>query len=213
MRDPGLALVNPRTWILQGEKLDNGACRYNYTDAPTTIPKNGWARLSIAIDPSTRRKLMEEGAASDPAALRAAAGISAGDSVGSASVLSRRGAWQAVNFYDIANIQLTTDVTQIYWDYNGSTVSNGSTSGVCANAPWWSLDYCYKSDSYPTGSYLGNTWSKFRTSFCVGLPTTYIYYYYNKLWGHPDGTAARAQSSDSVDECILLHNAVYAGYN
>lgn len=37
--------------------------------------------------------------------------------------------------------------------------------------------------------------------------------YDNKVWDHPDGTAAIAQSSDSIDECIILHNTVYAGYN
>jgi hypothetical protein len=57
--------------------------------------------------------------------------------------------------------------------------------------------------------------------FCCPLPAAPrriasrpdIYYYYNRVWGHPDGTAAIAQSSDSVDECLILHNNVYSGYN
>lgn len=59
----------------------------------------------------------------------------------------------------------------------------------------------------------GKSGPNLRRRFCVGLPTTYIYYYYNRVWGHANGTATRAQSSDSIDECIILHSNVFAGYN
>ena len=210
---PLLSLANTRTWILQGEKLKNGACRYQYTDALAEIPEEGWARLTIAVDPPTCRKLMEEGTPTDPDAFRAAAGVQATAQL-PGSVTSRRGAWQGVAFYDIINAHLTTVTTQIYWDYNGSTVSNGGGSGLCATfLTWWANDYCLPSDSYPPGSYMVDTTAQFHSGFCIGLPVTYIYQYYNRVWGHPDGTAARAQSSDSTDECVILHNAVYAGYN
>ncbi len=207
---PSLSLSNTKTVVLQGTKQPNGACRYQYVDEPRDIPAAGWARFTIAVDPSTCRKLLEEGTPTDQAAFRAAAGVQGP----SAPTSSRRGAWQSVVFSDIVNLLLTSDTTQIYWTYNGSTVSNGTASGSCQPfLAWWTNDYCYVAGSYPPGSYLGNTWSKFHSGFCVGLPTTYIYQYYNKVWGHPDGTAAIAQSSDSIDECIILHNTVYSGYN
>lgn len=220
VRDPGIVILNPRIWVLQGERLESGVCRYHFADVPAALPGAGWARMSVAVNHSTCRKLMQEGVPADPVAASIAAEVStkqvdmAGLDTETAAVTSRRGAWQRVIWFDLANIALTSDLTQIYWSYNGSTVSNGTTSGSCdTHVAWWSRDYCYKSDSYPSGAYLGNTWSKFRTSFCVGLPTTYTYYYYNKLWGHPNGTATRAESSDSVDECLPLHSSLFSGYN
>lgn len=163
---PSLSLANSKTSILQGTKQPNGACRYQYGDAPHEIPAAGWARFTVAVDTSTCRKLLAEGTPTDQAALRAAAGIQGG-------VLqlttTRRGAWQTVVFSDIANLPLTSDMTQIYWDCNGSTVSNGAASRRCDTyLAWWTNDYCYVAGSYPPGSDLGNSWSKFHSSFCVG---------------------------------------------
>ncbi len=211
VESPVLSLANAHTWVLDGQVLADGACAYRYDDPPTEIPTGGWVRQVISVDPSKCQQVMQEGTPIDQVAFRAVAGISPSSSVTPAT--SRRGAWQAVIWFDIAGLQLTADLTQIYWDYNGSTVSNGSTNGTCtASQAWWSLAYCYKTSSYPTGSYMGQTWSEFYTSFCL-YEKTYVYYNYNRVWGHPDGTAAIAQSSNSVNACLPLHGNVYTGYN
>ena len=209
---PVVSLAETRTWDLQGEKLKGGGCRYVDEEEVQEIPEEGWARITIAVDPTKCRKRMQEGTPTDSNEFRKAAGI---DAAPEQSLLaSRRGAWQAVLFYDIANLHLTTQSTQIYWTYNGSTVSNGTTTAGCVrNYTWWTIDYCTPSQSYPAGTYRGQSVARFHSNFCVGLPTTYIYQYYNRVWGHPNGTATRSQSSDSNDECIILHSAVFAGYN
>ena len=40
----------------------------------------------------------------------------------------------------------------------------------------------------------------------------HTYYFYVRMWGHPNGTATRDQSSDSVDECIALHVDIESAY-
>lgn len=79
----------------------------------------------------------------------------------------------------------------------------------------WSQLYSGKSGSYgPSNSYyLGNTISGFSNNvFCWPLPTVYTYYYFNKMWGHPNGTATRDQSSDSIDECLPFHVDIESAY-
>lgn len=208
---PILTLANSVTWIVQGQRLPSGTCGYTYVDPPATIPVGGWVRQTIADDESSCQQMMQSGNPTDQAAFLAVAGMSGQTPQPS---LSRRGAWQSVIFFDLFGIQLTVDATQIYWSYNGSTVSSGTTTGTCTpSQSWWYLNYCNHSGSYPTGSYEGQSSSAFHSLFCAPLPTTYIYYYYNRVWGHPDGTAAIAQSSDAVDECLVLHNNIYTGYN
>ncbi len=212
--NPQISLTNTRTWILQGTRVSGQACRYAYSSAPKDVPADGWAQITIGVDQSTCRKLMQEGTPTSQADLRAAAGLPATNSPSGLAPTSSRGAYQIVVFYDVANIQLTGETTQIHWSYDGTNVSGGSTTKSCLTGPsWWHLSYCTSSDGYVPGSYLGNSWASFYSDFCAPLPRTYVYQYYNKVWGHPDGTAAVAQSSDSVDECILLHSSVYTGYN
>lgn len=38
------------------------------------------------------------------------------------------------------------------------------------------------------------------------------YYYYNRVWGHSNGTATRANSTDTVDECVPLFPGVQSAY-
>ena len=79
----------------------------------------------------------------------------------------------------------------------------------------WQMVYAYHEQFlHSQGDFFrGNTWSKFMNDwFCWPLPTVCTYYYYNRMWGHPDGTATRSQSSDSIDECARLHFDVYSAY-
>lgn len=32
------------------------------------------------------------------------------------------------------------------------------------------------------------------------------------FWGHPNGTATRSHSSDTIDECIRLNVEIYSAY-
>ena len=37
---------------------------------------------------------------------------------------------------------------------------------------------------------------------CPGDTLTYTKYFYNRVWGHPNGTATRSHSADAVNECL-----------
>jgi hypothetical protein len=69
-------------------------------------------------------------------------------------------------------------------------------------------------DSHGNGTLWGSgssslrseSWSNYSNGvFCWPLPTVYTHYYYDRIWGFPDGHATRAQSSDSVNECLPFH--------
>lgn len=130
---------------------------------------------------------------------------------------SSNAAWQEVVWKDLFGDLVNLDITQIDWSYNGSTVTSGS---VAASFAWrsgtgWIKLYSHKSGYVDSAGayYFGNTWSGFKNStFCFMLPTVYTYYYHNKLWGYPNGTAVRSQSSDSIDECAPLHVEIYSEY-
>ena len=53
--------------------------------------------------------------------------------------------------------------------------------------------------------------STWKSSVCPGT-TVYTYYYYNRVWGHYNGTSTRAESSNSVNECLPFFPWVQAGY-
>ena len=210
-------LVNDHYWVLTGTRLADGACRYDYTQPEATLPASGWEIRSVAIDFDHCAKLMEEGTPtarpdtpepilSSPTSL----GVVAPD-------LTAYYAWQQVTWKDIIGIVLNYDVTQIGWTSDGSTV----TSGITAPYFYEDADTGWRLDSYQVkhtlasdhSSYMGNTISTFHNSqFCWPLPTVYTYYYYNKMWGFPDGHATRSQNSDTVDECVRMHFDIYSAY-
>ncbi|MDA8203284.1 MAG: hypothetical protein M0Z49_11095 [Chloroflexi bacterium] len=139
----------------------------------------------------------------------------AGDGV--YGIASTQGAWQRVVWKDVAGLLVNADLTQINWTYNGSTVSAGSTTGgwFWNTATQWQLGAHSVSNLYGPGSsyYRGHSEAVFSNSyFCRPLPTVYTYYYYNRVWGHPNGTATRSQSSDSIDECLPLHYDIESAY-
>jgi hypothetical protein len=137
---------------------------------------------------------------------------------GTTTVASTQSAYIQVIYRDLASLLVTADTTQIYWSYNGSTVSGGSTVGYWQwnYATNWVLDSSGGSDLYGSGSsyYRGETWSNFHnTDFCgSNLPTVYVHYFYVRMWGHPNGTATWSQSSTSDDECITFYIDFKPGY-
>jgi hypothetical protein len=219
----GLApLLNPTQWILRGAKQPNGACRYSYPTGSAVVPASGWIVRSIAIDVDGCRKLFEQGTPtafstdrSDSTAL--VTDSQSGTSSGPVVVASTKSAWQRVIWRDIFGILTNAVMVQVNWTYNGSTVSGGSTNGAWQlnTATEWKLDAKSLSQLYGPGSsyYRGQGTATFSNSqFCHPLPVVHTYYYYVRMWGHPNGTATRDQSSDSVDECIALHVDIESAY-
>lgn len=213
-------LKDSTRWVLQGQKLAGGACRYNYDFGESEIPAAGWELRSIAADVSRCAKLIEQGTPVrfDPITMDEGTTVTQlldGDAAGPGSQVaiataSSKAAWQKVTWYDplpFGGLWVNFDVTQINWSYNGSSVSAGSTSQY-VGWRWgsgWGVSYSNMFGSYGSGNsfYLGETNAGFdNQAFCWPLPTTYTYYYWNRVWGQPNGTATINQSSDTVDECV-----------
>lgn len=219
-------LIDSREWVLVGTKLDNGACRYKYPEVEEVLPDSGWVVRSIAIDMDKCAKLIEEGVPTylsespkGSTVLQLGGESSAAEAGGEGlmALVSTRAAWQKVEWKDFANISVNSDTTEIEWTYNGSDVTSGQVSGWITwnSSTNWVPFYAYHEGFLQSAGdfYRGNTWSKFGNNwFCQPLPTVYTYYYYNRMWGHPGGTATRSQSSDSIDECLRLHFDVYSAY-
>lgn len=132
------------------------------------------------------------------------------------AVASTKGAWQRVYWADPINLAVNDDVTQINWTYNGSTVSSGSAAGYWhwfTPTGWANITHNV-SQGFFSGAFRGQTTSTFvNFTFCPQpLPDVYTYYYYNRVWGHANGTSTRSQSSDSVDECLPLHVGLQSAY-
>jgi hypothetical protein len=220
-------LSNSRTWILQGQRLANGACRYQYPSDEVTIPVRGWELRSLGIDMATCRKLMEEGtpegfdanASADAGAVSITQSAEHTQSKSTVTALawSNQGAWQRVIYRDVSGVLVNADLTQINWSYNGSSVSSASTTGGWHwnTATRWQLGAHNVTELYGTlnSSYRGQTTATFTNSyFCNPLPTVHTYYWYNRVWGFPNGTSTRSQSSDTVDECLPIHIDIQAAY-
>ncbi|CAN5656557.1 hypothetical protein BH20CHL7_BH20CHL7_12950 [soil metagenome] len=107
---------------------------------------------------------------------------------------------------------MTNDATEITWTYNGSSVLSGSTTGSFYRLPTWTLVLNETTQGFFTGAFRGQTKSTFKSSACPGLPTVYTHYYYNRVWGHANGTSTRSESSDSVDECVPFFKHVQSAY-
>lgn len=213
----GPSLADNRYWILTGMRLANGACRYHYSEPETTLPATGWEVRSVAIDMKQCAKLMEEGTPTTRPSAPSPT-ISSHQPGGAAALASTAYyAWQQVAWKDVIGLVVNYDVTQIGWVSDGSTVTGGAVSPFFYGngfTGWHLVSYQVK-HTYPANhsSYMGNTISTFvNTTFCFPLPTVWTYYYYNKVWGFPDGHATRSQNSDSVDECLPLHFDIYSAY-
>jgi hypothetical protein len=79
----------------------------------------------------------------------------------------------------------------------------------------WGKVYAYQGGTWgPSNSYyMGDTWSKFGNAiFCPTPAPVWTIYYYNRVWGFPDGHATRAQSSDSQNECLPFHTNIETAY-
>lgn len=218
----GLApLTNARQWVLVGTKQSSGACRYQYPSGEAAVPASGWTLRTIAIDMIGCRKLFEEGVptsfstdAGDGSAQALVAGPAAASSM---AAVSTKSAWQRVIWRDLAGLLTTAVMVEITWNYNGSTVSAGSTRGAWQfnTATRWQLTAHTLTDLYGSGSsyYRGQSTATFYNNyFCAPLPAVHTYYYYVRMWGHPNGTSTRDQSSDSVDECLPLHVDIESAY-
>lgn len=225
-------LVDARQWVLRGVKQSDGSCRYSYPRLEREIPENGWISRSIGINMANCTKLMEEGSPAEPLVLEpmtqpGGESLESGESPDNAiptapqplAASSTRGAWQMVSYLDIFSLTTNRDRTQIYWTYNGSSVLSGNAEGWWW---WWTFSgWTLVANSNKTtqkfeadGAFRGQTVAIFRNSqFCAPSPTTYTYIYYNRVWGHANGTATIAQSSDTVNDCLPLHVDVTSGYN
>ncbi len=122
-----------------------------------------------------------------------------------------------VSWLDIFSLATTRDLTQINWTYNGTSVLSGNTSGWFWHVnTGWSLTFSEITQRFESnGAFRGQTRSTFRNPvFCGALqPVVYTYYYHNRVYGHANGTATIAQSSDTFNDCIPLHVDVTKGYN
>ncbi len=107
-------------------------------------------------------------------------------------------------------------MTQVNWTYNGSIVTSGNAAGYW----WWFTPSHWNLGCYDVSQVFGSGSSSFRGQtvavfwnnwFCPP-PTVYVDYYYNRVWGVPNGTATRDQSSDALSECLPLHYAVTTAY-
>lgn len=219
----GLApLAGAKQWILRGTKQTNGACRYSYPSKPTEIPESGWVVRTVAIDVAGCRKLFEEGAPSaflsDASATTETASVGGSSpSDGLIAAASTRSAWQRVIWRDLGGVLVNAVMVQVNWTYNGSSVSGGSTNGAWQlnTASKWQLTAKGLTQLYGSGSsyYRGQGTATFYNDyFCNPLPPVRTYYYYVRVWGHPNGTSTRSQSSDSVDECLALHVDIESAY-
>lgn len=219
-------LRDARTWVLTGKRLANGGCQYRYPTEVTEIPQDGWELRSIAVDTSRCRKLMEEGTPTvfslDLAAgtdssevlpgIALAETASSDGSIATLAASSTKSAWQIVVWSDVLGYPVNYDGTEITWTYDGSAVSSGNAAGYWYKLGGWELLAKSVTQGFFSGAFRGQTTATFRNQgFC--FPTTvYTYYYYNRMWGHANGTATRAQSSDSVNECLPLHVTVSSAY-
>jgi hypothetical protein len=213
-------LTNAKTWVLVGQPIPGG-CSYSYPAGPEVIPDGGWELRSIALDPSECAKLMEEGTPTTLVQLTADKGTTSLNSGAEEALAlaptSSQSAWEQVVWRDIVGLWLNYDVSQVDWSYNGSIVTSGSTHGHWGYR-WgsgWSIDSYGNYSTWGSGSsYLrSESWSNFSNSiFCWPLPTVYTHYYYNRVWGFPDGHATRSQSSASFNECLPFHFDVYTAY-
>ena len=169
----------------------------------------------------TCRKLMEEGTptsfATDGAGIASIISV-IDDSAAPAQALttSTQDAWQRVIWRDLAGLLLNADLTQITWNYNGSSVSGGVTVGGWSwnTATRWQLTAHGGSDLYGPGAsyYFGRTTSTFSNTFFCGGNLVQTFYYNNDMWGHPNGTATRSQNSDTVNECLPVHIDIQSAY-
>lgn len=222
-------LANAQTWIVQGRMLGNGACRYRNTNTEKEVPAGGWVERTVALDPIRCRKLVEAGNPTEPSQ-RTTDQSASSSSVSSPaltsdpapeqelSILSTQSAWIRSSWLDVANLHVNDDVTQVNWTSNGTTVSNGSSNGYFSwlQATGWQKLADSNTSTYGPGySYIqGETTSSFgNATFCPWpLPDVFTYYFYVRMWGHPNGTATWSQSSDSIDECFPFHTEKVSGY-
>ena len=209
--------MNARYWILAGTRLPDGTCGYDYSQPDATLPATGWELRSLAIDMDQCAKLMEEGTPTTRPDTPASTLSSPSMNDVASPNLTGYYAWQQVMWRDVLNIVLTYDVTQIGWTSDGSHV----TSGVPAIFLYEDDDTQWRLDGYQIkhtlasdhSTFMGNTISQFHNSyFCFPMPTVYTFYYYNKMWGFPDGHATRSQSTDTISECAPLHVDIYSAY-
>lgn len=222
-------LLHAHTWLLQGIKAPGGGCQYEYLGGSAEIPADGWELRAIAIDMANCRKLMEEGV---PTQAAVAAGASQGASPGTSSqllgpianpaspsystaaVTSTKGAWQLVVWTDIIGVTVNHGVTQINWTYNGSIVLSGNAAGYWYHLGGWEILSTSVTQGFFSGAFRGQTTSTFRNQgFCgTGQPPVYVYHFYDRVWGHFNGTATRDYSTTSANECLPLFVTFQSAY-
>lgn len=218
-------LKDAKTWVLEGEKLAGGGCSYAYSWADGPIPESGYAIRSIALDPDRCLKLMEEGVPTAFEGTEPDDDVSVSSETGgrlprsgaaALAAVQTRWAWQRVYWADVVNLYTTATITEISWDYDGTDVLSGTVDGTFQwrSGTGWVKVASSTTPYKPSWAYFrGQTAATYsNNSFCFPLPKVWNYYYYNRVWGHPDGHATRAQSSDSVDECVPLHVGVESAY-
>lgn len=129
---------------------------------------------------------------------------------------STRKAWQKIMYRDVVGFTLTYDTTQITWNYNGSCSQGGSVQTYFYG---WTANYWFKYSSSwyvrtnTCALYEGSTSSDwYNNNVCKPFPVVWTYYYYNRVGGHPNGTATVGWSYDSINECFPIFDYRSTGY-
>ncbi len=210
------ALGDARSYVLQGTKVADGRCHYDYPEVRVPAGASAWEVRDVAIDPVRCKKIVEEGVPAEPdlkltdgdkRITEAIPETNGATAAGGEAVTSTASGYNWTWWEDVLGIKVNQDRTNISWAYNGSCSSSGSTSGewTWAYGTGWEI-VSYGGSEYESCSYYrGTTYSTFKNaSFCWPLPTVYTYYYYVRAYGYPSGSIGGTRSTDSVDECAPL---------
>lgn len=195
--------LQSRTYVVRGAVDSSGGCTYTYPSlrAPAGAPR--WEVRTLGIDPERCAMLVEEGVPrevevpSNEGMLSTSVGAPGGASPAAATSSVASG-YTSAWFEDVAGIHVTQDTTYISWNYTGSCVSGGSSSGQ------WSWDSLFTlvsnggTNSYNGCSwFMGDTWSSMKT---ISLPcpwtSVWTYYYHIRTYGWKDGSVTASYSDN-----------------
>lgn len=195
-------LLDSHTYVLRGTVEASGSCTYAYPPLKVPAGAERWEVRALGIDPANCAMLIEEGVPSavdfPTADNTLAAPVGAAGHAEAQAASSVASGYTSAWYEDAAGIHVTQDTTYISWNYTGSCVSGGSSSGQ------WSWDSLFTLVSHGgTNSYsgcswfMGDTWSTMKT---ISLPcpwtTVWTYYYHIRTYGWKDGSVTASHSDN-----------------
>lgn len=208
---PPAPFTDSRTYVLHGTRTAEGNCSYKYPDVHVPKGTTRWEVRALGINPATCTMLVEEGVptTSDLPIPKNQMSAPVGPAIAPPAidtVSSVASGYTSAWYEDAAGIHVTQDTTYISWNYTGSCVSGGSSSGQ------WSWDSLFTlvshggTNSYNGCSYfLGDTWSTMKT---ISLPcpwtTVWTYYYHIRSYGWKDGSFGASHDDNwAQNGCVL----------